>query len=62
MQSENRYIYIKVTQDKYEHIVDLDVAPSLLAKRHGVTTNTVTTGAWHAENDGRKSKWRRVKI
>lgn len=57
-----KYIYLMVTQDKYEHIIDLDIAPSLLARRHGVNVNAVTTGAWHAENGGRKSKWRRVRL
>lgn len=55
-----KYIYLLVTDDEYEHIIDFDTRPTMLAKRHGVNVNAVTTGAWHAEHDGRKSRWRRV--
>ena len=45
MQSENRYIYLKVTADEYELPVDFDMSPTRLGRRHGSTGKAVRAGA-----------------
>ena len=61
MQSENRYIYLKVTSDEYELPVDFDMSPTKLGKRHGSTGKAVRAGAYYTEKGQRKSMWRRVR-
>ena len=62
MQNENRYIYLKVTSDEYELPLDVADTARELARRQGTAYETILSGAWHAENGGRKSKWRRVRL
>ena len=57
-----KYIYMLVTQDEYELPLDFAETARELAARQGTTYNTVQSGAWYAEKEGRKSKWRRVRL
>ena len=58
----DRYVYMLVTQDEYELPLDFADTAKELARRHGVSYLTVQSGAWYASKEGRKSKWRKVKL
>lgn len=62
MPQNHKYMYLLVTQDVYELPLDFADTVRELAKRHGVSAQTVISGAWYAEKEGRMSKWRRVKL
>lgn len=61
--TEPQYIYMLVTEDKYELPVMVASSASQLAKMCGVTANTVLAMAWrHDKGIHKRSKYVRVKL
>lgn len=58
-----QYIYMLVTEDKYELPILTATSASELAKLCGVSKNTVITATWRRDNGiTEKSKYVRVKL
>lgn len=55
-------LYLKVSEDKYRLIEDMDVSAQVLAERCGVKKNTIFSAISHAAKTGQKSKYERIEI
>lgn len=57
-----KYVWIKVTHDKYEHIVAMGDTPYELAKECGVTYNAICSAISHAKKRHNNSIYKKVVI
>ena len=64
MANKKKILWIKVSNDEYEHIVAMSDTASGLARMCGTTTNAVLSAISHAKKgkDRNKSQYRRVEI
>lgn len=62
-ESAQQYIWMLVTEDKYEFPIYICDSPKELAKLCGVTPGTVRAAVCHCEKENRKfSRYRRVEV
>lgn len=59
---DHKTIWIKVSNDEYENILEMGDSAEELARRCGVSVNAVRSGASHYKHDGVKSRFRMVDI
>lgn len=62
MNSEKRYLWFAVTKDKYEFPIFVCDSAEELAEHFGTTLNNVRSSVSHAEREGRRGKYRRVRV
>ena len=55
-------IWMKVSNDKYEFPLDIADSASELARKHGISVNSIYAGAFRYEENGLHSPWRRVQV
>lgn len=57
-----RYIWIKTTNDEYEHIIAMGDTVKALAIDCGTTPNTIYSAISHAAKRGKKSIYKKVVV
>lgn len=57
-----RYIWIKTTNDEYEHIVALADTAEKLARECGTSVNTIYSAMSHAKKKGKSSIYKKVVV
>ncbi len=55
-------LYLRVSEDKYRLIEDMDVSAQVLAERCGVRKNTIFSAISHAAKTGHKSRFEKIEI
>lgn len=56
------YIWIKTTDDEYEHIIAMGDTAKALAVDCGTTVNTIYSAISHAKRNGKKSIYKKVVV
>ena len=56
------YIWIKTTDDDYEHIIAMGDTAKALAVDCGTTVNTIYSAISHAKKQGRNSIHKKVRV
>lgn len=57
-----RYIWIKTTNDEYEHIVAMADTAEKLARECGTSVNTIYSAMSHAKKKGKSSIYKKVVV
>lgn len=57
-----RYIWVKVTMDKYEHIVAMGDTAQELANEVGVGVNTINGAVSHSKKLGTRCCYKKIKL